>query len=144
MTNQVLLRSTYVDVRNNQIIQHVLVESFCCRCLALFFSVKFISSLHISAVILLQSLLKFYDRLLMWCLICAKNFSFTTASMTKLLKWKICFQLSFGFFSDKWSECRLVAILQLPEFKDDFRQQSNTNTVKRATHAQEIIYIFFL
>ena len=71
MENEDVLESSWLDLCSGCIILYVLVEKSCSRFLPMLLREKFIS-----AVVLLQLTWNFYGRLLMWFLMCSKNFSF--------------------------------------------------------------------
>ena len=78
--NEDVLESSWLDLCSGCIILYVLVEKSCFRFLPMLFREKFIST-----VVLLQLTWNCYGSLLMWCLMCSKNFSFIGVCMSEFL-----------------------------------------------------------
>ena len=78
--NKDVLESLWLDLCNESIIWHMLVEKYCPRILSMLVRDKIIY-----VVMLLLLLWNFYGRLLMWCMFCGKNFRIIDACMTELL-----------------------------------------------------------
>ena len=78
--NKDVLEYLWLDLCNEPIIWHVLVEKYCPRILSMLVRDKIIY-----VVMLLLLLWNFYGRLFMWCMFCGKNFIIIDACMTELL-----------------------------------------------------------
>ena len=78
--NKDVLESLWLDLCNEPIIWHMLVEKYCPRILSMLVRDKIIY-----VVMLLLLLWNFYGRLFMWCMFCGKNFRIIDACMTELL-----------------------------------------------------------
>ena len=78
--NKDVLESLWLDLCNEPIIWHVLVEKYCPRVLSMLVRDKIIY-----VVMLLLLLWNFYGRLVMWCMWCGKSFRFISARVHELL-----------------------------------------------------------